>query len=312
MADYHVLNDEDVEAHLTMSRAIAAMRRALSEQAGGTLVAPPRFSVEAGAGSLVFTAGAATQEDRAVGFRVYDTYPASATSTDQTQLVAAFDSETGTFRGVVIGSLIGAMRTAALDGVAIETLSPAKASTLTVVGAGFQARWHLRAALAAGSFERVLITNRTHERAVEWVEDLSDEDSILEFEAIETTRDAVEAADVLVCATSSRNPVIEADWLRPPVHITSIGPKTVEGHELPVEVAQEAELVVTDSLDQAESYEPSFFFDTSKVGRLCDVSTGELSRPPGGTSVFLSVGLAGTEVVLANELFSALPLDGTS
>jgi ornithine cyclodeaminase/alanine dehydrogenase-like protein (mu-crystallin family) len=302
MTDYLVLTDEDVERGLTMRDAIGAMRRALGEKASGTLVAPPRFGVEAGEGGLVFTVGAATSRERAVGFRVYDTYPTSARSTDQTQLVAVFDTETGAFRGVVIGSKIGAMRTAALDGVALEELAPEGARTLCVIGAGFQARWHLRAALAAREFERVAITNRTHSRAVEWVEELRDAHDALDIEAVAEPEEAVSGADVVICATSSPEPVFETRWLRETAHVTSIGPKAVEGHELPADIVERAGLLVTDSLAQVEGYDRPFFFDSSLLVELDELTSGRVERPEVGVSVFVSTGLAGTEVVLANAL----------
>ena len=161
---YLVLTDADVTEHLTMPVAVEKMEDAFRELAAGTLVAPPRFRVEAPKGALVFTAGAATGAEQAIGFRVYDTFPSSA-STDQTQLVAVFDSETGWFKGVVIGGAIGAMRTGAIGGVAVKHMARPDARVLAVVGAGLQARTQLRAAMAVRTFEQVFITSRTRSSA---------------------------------------------------------------------------------------------------------------------------------------------------
>src|SRR5574341_785872 len=107
-----VLTDEDVARLLSMTDAIAKIEDALWEHAGGGLMAPPRFDVAGGKGRLVFTAGASTKREKVIGFRVYGSF--RGVSTDRDQLVAVFDSDTGALKGIVIGGLIGALRTGAI------------------------------------------------------------------------------------------------------------------------------------------------------------------------------------------------------
>lgn len=71
---YRILTDEDVSRALTMRQVIAKIEDALREKAKGTLVSPPRFEVKGGKGELVFTAGAATGNEKVVGFRVYPAF----------------------------------------------------------------------------------------------------------------------------------------------------------------------------------------------------------------------------------------------
>ncbi len=80
-----------------MADAVRKMEDALREQAAGTLVAPPRFHVDAPHGSLVFTAGGATGTESCLGFRVYDTFPPQ--DAGRTQLTAVYDAASGGLRG---------------------------------------------------------------------------------------------------------------------------------------------------------------------------------------------------------------------
>lgn len=259
---YLVLTDIEVAEHLTMPVAVAKMEDAFRELAAGTLAAPPRFRVEAPKGALVFTAGAATGAEQAIGFRVYDIFP-SAAATDQIQLVAVFDSETGRFKGVVIGGAIGAMRTGAIGGVAVKYMARPDARVLAVVGAGFQARTQIRAAMAVRSFEQVLVTSRTRSSA----EALRDEVGA-EFDIpceVTDAQTAVRHADVVLCATTSRTPVLETTWLKAGTHVNQVGPKGLGASELPSSIADVATVIATDSVAQTKAYkEPHFITDESR------------------------------------------------
>jgi alanine dehydrogenase len=116
-----VLTDDDVRRVLPMSAAVDRIESALQEHAEGTLVAPPRFRVDVDKGALIFTAGAVTHYDKAVGFRVYDRFQESPAS--HGQVVVVFDSDTGDFKGVIVGGHLGAMRTGAIGGVALKHLA---------------------------------------------------------------------------------------------------------------------------------------------------------------------------------------------
>jgi len=109
---------------------------------------------------LVFTAGAATAVEKVIGFRVYDTY---ANELDgHQQLVCVFDSATGVFKGIVIGNLLGAVRTGAIAGVAIKVMARTDAERVAVIGTGIQARAQLEAAVAVRNIKQVRVFSRNH------------------------------------------------------------------------------------------------------------------------------------------------------
>lgn len=155
---YQVLTDSDVLRLTRMKPVIAAIERVFLEQANATLISPTRFQLETENGNLVFTAGAATKTEKVIGFRVYDTY--SNDDSGHEQLVSVFDSGTGVFKGVIIGNLLGALRTGAIGGVAIKAMSRPDAEHLAIIGTGIQARTQLEAAIAIRDIKRVLIYSR--------------------------------------------------------------------------------------------------------------------------------------------------------
>jgi ornithine cyclodeaminase len=303
MNDYVVLTDEHVREWLPMAVAVEKMEDAFREMAAGTLAAPPRFRVEGGEGDLVFTAGAATGPEGVIGFRVYDTFPERATSAEQKQLVAVYDVQDGRFKGVIIGRLLGSMRTGGIGGVAVKHLSRPDSKILGVIGTGYQARTQVMAALAVREIEQVQLYNRTKARAEQfaaWVEETHD----TAVRVVESAREAVAGADIVICATNSGTPVIESGWLEPGVHVNNIGPKLAGRHELPTDVADVCDLIVTDSPAQVEGYRQPFYLPPLIMTSLDQIVVGDAPGRvlAGARTLFCSVGLAGTEVVLANAL----------
>lgn len=302
---YQIMTDEDVNRILQMETVVNVIEQTLRARAEGALVAPPRFSVELGEGALVFTAGAEPKYARAMGFRVYDTFPHSASH--HSQLVAIFDSGTGELRGLVIGKgLIGALRTAAINAVAIKHMARPDAEYLGILGSGFQSRFQARAAMTVRGFQQAMVYSPTPSHRENLVADMSVQTGI-PFHVAASAEEVVRFADVLICATRSKSPVFEAGWVKPGTHVNTIGPKFKGMSEMPYELAQSSQVIATDSPEQVDSYpEPFFLLGTPERERMLDLSEIVVGKQNGRSfphdiTLFCSVGLAGTEVVVANE-----------
>lgn len=301
---YRLLTDEDVSELLDPATAVDAMVRAFEERAAETLEAPPRWSIDAGDGSLVFTVGAATGPTNAVGFRVYDTFPHRGPENEQ--LVAVFDASTGAFEGLFVGHAIGRWRTGAIGGVAVDALAREDSRTLGVLGAGDQAETQVAAACAVREFDEVRVYSPTRSSRESFSTEMGAHVDP-GVSAVDDAESAVRGADVLVCATTSREPVFENDWLETGTHVTSVGPKFADAHELPPAIVDRADVIATDSIAQLEGYDrPSIVTgsDRDRAVELADVLAGmEAGRTSGNDlTLFCSVGLAGTEVVLGRDL----------
>ena len=308
---YRILTDEDIRKTLTVKHAINAIELSLRAKNEGKLIAPPRFSVGPKNGSLLFTAGA-DMETNVIGFRVYDTFVSD--SPDRTQLVAVFDNRSGAFKGLVIGVLIGALRTAAINAIAIKYMAHSNAKCLGVLGSGLQARTHAPAAAEVRHFERASVYSPTERNRQAFARELNEKTGI-PARALSSAEDVVREADVLICATNSCTPVLNAGWLKPGTHINTIGPKLMGANELPIDAARRSDHIATDSLQQVDDYQtystPYFLHDTPERGRMVELDELVVGKGIGRSSsdeltLFCSVGLAGTEVILANEALDQL------
>lgn len=310
---YTILTDEQFDDRVPMERAVSLIERAIEAHASGDLHAPSRFGVETRTGSLVFTVGVEQHSFNVMGFRVYETLPDSP---DDHQLVASYDSETGEFHGVIVGYRVGAVRTGAIGGVAIDQLARQDASTVGLLGSGRQAKTQLEAATAVREIESVRVYSPTKNNRESFATEHGQQLGI-DIEPVESNEAAVRGADILITATSSREPVLEPEWLDAGVHVNTLGPKFVDMHELPPAVAEGCDVIATDSLTQVDDYERDFFLsgtgDRERMVELGSVLDGSSQGRTSETdrTLFCSVGLAGTEVVLANAAFDGdANLDG--
>ncbi|MEM8857877.1 MAG: ornithine cyclodeaminase family protein [Chloroflexota bacterium] len=303
-----LLSDEDVLGHVDMPTAIRVIRTAFEEQAAGTLVAPPRHSISSPNGKLVFTAGAATgkRDDNAnvIGFRVYPAFMTGDQVVDD-QMVVVYNADNGALKGVITGRYLGALRTGAINGIAAEHMARRDAEVLSVIGAGFQAMTQVQAVMAARpNIEKILIYSRTKAVADDFKQSLEQQFNA-SIQVLRSPESAVQTADILITATSSKTPVIDEDWIKPGTHINSIGPKFNKAHELPKDINRRIDLLVTDSLAQIHGYDRPYFL--GEHVSMLGLEKLVVGSHPGRESdeeitLFSSVGLAGTEVVLANYL----------
>jgi ornithine cyclodeaminase/alanine dehydrogenase-like protein (mu-crystallin family) len=290
-----------------MEELIPLVEEFLRARHSGHAVTPARHSVEFPPfGKLMFTIGGLNTADRALaGFRVYDTFPTADGEFDA-QTLAVWDSRRGALLGLSVGWALGAWRTGAIGGVAIKYMSRQDARRCAVLGTGKQARTQLLAAAACRPLTEVRVYSRDVVRRRQFAAELA---TMIERDVRPATsaRGAVEQADLVICATNSKIPVLEANWLSPGTHVNALGPKILNAHELPTDIAERVTLLATDSIEQANGYvEPHFLAASAAWGQLQDLATLVAAPRPArsdeGISLFSSCGLAGTEVLLAAHL----------
>lgn len=301
-----ILQDADLDLVPTMAIALAAIQEAFEARTRGELIAPPRHHVSfPGRGDLVFTIGGTLGAAPLAGFRVYDTFSGPRHS----QIIAVWSADTAELDGIVVGSLLGEIRTGAIGGIAIAHLSAPDARTVGLVGTGRQARTQLLAAAAVRTLAAVRVYGRDSERCRAFCSEMAALIKVPVHPA-STSREAVQDADIVLCATNSVTPVIDARWLKPGAHVNTVGPKTRDQHELGLDIAERAALIATDSPEQTRAYDMPFFLSGSPSGaRLLDLASIVSGAVPGRSSttdctLFCSVGLAGTEVLVAARVIA--------
>ena len=180
-------------------------------------------------------------------------------------LVVLFSIERAELTAVVEADLLGQLRTAAASAVAAQQLARDGSSTLGVIGYGRQAASHvvaLREALPA--LERVVVSGRNEQRLTAFCAAHGCEAG---------TAEEAGACDIVVTATTAREPVLRGASLRPGALVLAIGANDPESRELDDAVLDRAALVCTDSRAQAQAEAGDLIgrVDWSGVRELHDV-----------------------------------------
>jgi ornithine cyclodeaminase/alanine dehydrogenase len=219
-------------------------------------------------------------------------------------VVCLFDLAEGSLTAMIAADRLGRARTGAASGVAAKLLARPGARSIGLIGAGWQAGSQLEAIRAAvPSIDRVVVSSRTRERAETFAE-------LYEAEVAESPSDAG-GCDVVVTATTSKDPVLRGDWLHEGALVCAIGANDPRARELDAEVIARAKLVCCDSLENAQLESGDLIepvaagqLDWLEVQELHAIVAGEL---PGRQSaddviVFKSNGIAAWDVALGTEV----------
>lgn len=158
-------------------------------------------------------------------------------------LVSVFDGTTGTPIAILDGTTLTAIRTGAASGLATQLLANQNASTIAVFGSGVQARTQLQAVLAVRNITTGYVYSPTFQNATRFANEMNAQFNINILPA-KTPQQAVDNADVIICATVSHTPVFSDADLKPGVHINAVGSYKPHVQELPEQTVLRAKLVV--------------------------------------------------------------------
>jgi ectoine utilization protein EutC len=169
-------------------------------------------------------------------------------------MILVFDARTGAPAALLLDhGLVTHLRTGAAGAVAAKHLARADARIAGVVGCGEQARYQIEALDRVRPLREVRIWGRRAEKARARAAELAGRPGMAErcrIVAVASVRQAVEGADLVVTVTSSREPLVRAEWIGAGTHVTAVGSDGPEKRELFPEVLGRADRVVADSREQ--------------------------------------------------------------
>jgi alanine dehydrogenase len=286
------LTEAEVSELMAPADALEAVEGSFRRLAAGEVENMPRRRMRVDGG--VFAVMSAV--DRGLGMAGLKSYVALEDGAPF--VVVLFDTEHAELAAVIEADKLGQLRTGAASGVAAKHLARQGAATLGIIGCGWQARSQvacIREALPG--IERAVAYCRSEERLREFCRETG-------AEVGESHRDPA-GQDVVVTATTSPDPVLRGEWLRPGALVCAMGANVPRHRELDNAVLERAAFVCCDSREQAQLesgdlIEPieAGVLDWLEVHELQEVVAGEL---PGRQAdddivVFKSNGLAAWDV----------------
>jgi ectoine utilization protein EutC len=166
-------------------------------------------------------------------------------------LMILFSARTGLVEALLLDNgYLTDIRTAAAGAVAAQHLAPARVETLGILGAGAQARLQAQAAHLVRNFGRALVWSRDPAKAMACAADLSNALG-LRVEAVMDAAAVVRSSELVVTTTPARQPILQAGWLHPGLHITAMGSDAEEKNEIEPAAIARADRFICDRRSQS-------------------------------------------------------------
>ncbi len=231
-------------------------------------------------------------------------------------IVMLSDFQTGEPLALLEGSYLTMIRTGALSGVATKYLARHNAKTLCIIGTGEQAKGMAEAIFAVRDIEKVILYNRTEEKAYAFAQYIQEKFGKPAY-VYRDPNEAIREADIIVTTTNASTPVFSETLQKGvhvnAVHVNAVGSFRPSMQELPSHAIANANKVVVESkeaaLDETGDLQvpikEGLFKANAIHAELGQIISGEKAGRDNDEeiTIFKSVGLAVVDIIVAKYLY---------
>jgi len=305
---FRLLTEGDVAALLPIDSLTEPMEQALRRFSAGRVIQPVRTVLPIG-DAFFGVMPAYLHDPPILGAKLVSVFAKNTALQLPTHLasVLLFSPDTGALLALVGGSYITEVRTAVVSAISADLLARDDASRLAIIGSGTQARSHLRALENVFELSDVRVWSPTPEHQAAFIEEMEPH-TTARIVGADSAEQAVLAADIVVLATYSHEPVVQSEWIRAGAHVISVGACRPDQREMDPALVLRGRLFVdsraaalAESGDVVMAIEEHRFTASHIVGELGELIDGKVEgrRSPRDVTIFKSLGLAVEDVVAA-------------
>ncbi len=288
-----------------MDRALECVEASFLAQHSGRATLRPRERIFLPHVSLHYMA-AALPDEQLLGIKIY-----TVTRGGLRFVVLLFDAQSGDLLALLEGDQLGRIRTGAASGVATKFMARADASRVGLIGTGRQAPTQLEAVAQVRKLGGAKVFGRDEFRRREFCREMSQRLGVA-VEPAGSAEEATRFGDIVITATTSAEPVVRGEWLRPGAHVNAIGANMPDRREVDDATLARASLIAVDSLEQSKEESGDLIQGLPHIPRgwegvveLCAIVAG---ARPGRSSdqeitVFKSNGIALWDVAAAGVVY---------
>lgn len=219
------------------------------------------------------------------------------------------DSETGEPLALLNGAALTAIRTGAVGATGMKYISKESSESVGIIGTGTQGFTQALFACAVRPIKKINVFDLDDKKRSDFINKLQEKLPGIEIHAMNSSEELVNESDIIVCATSSENPVIPNDpnLLKDKCFI-GIGSYKPNMREFPdalfsqiTKVWVDTPFAAKESGDIATPLENNLIQE-NQVNTISNLVANK-QYDQSGTSFFKSVGMALFDVVVAEYLY---------
>jgi alanine dehydrogenase len=290
----HITEDQ-VRQLLPMRECVRLMREVFHDLRTGAAVNQPRRRLNLPTGSTLHSLAGAW--GKYFGTKIYS----ANAKYGATFFFFLFDAETARPLAQFEANYLGQIRTGAASGYATDVLAAPDASTLAIIGSGFQAQSQFDAIQAVRQIREVRVWSRNQANRESFAKSIGGV-------ATSSAEEAVRGAEIIATATWAKDPVLKSEWVAEGAHINAMGSNQATRRELPSDLIARAGLIAVDSIEQAKIEAGDLLLAPVNWAdpRIVELKDLE-ARPPGSpVTIFKSIGLGVEDVAAAAFVYERL------
>lgn len=301
-----LLNENDVRQLLTMDMALEAVEEGLRKMALDEAVNIPRARAQTDH-AMLHVMSCAAKSLGVMGYKAYSTRRKA-----EHFHVGLFDGKSGALLALIQADYLGQVRTGAASGVATQYMARPDASEVGLFGSGTQACTQVQAVCRVRKVRRIQVYSRNEDNRRRFAAEMSELCQV-EVEPVPRPEMASQDKDIIITATSSREPVFNGHWISEGTHLNVVGSNFLGKAEIDAVAVRRCESIVVDSKDQAR-LEAGDFSQALEEGSIHWADVHELGQVivgrytgrahPQDVTLFKSLGIAVEDVAVAARLYA--------
>lgn len=314
-----IINAEEVNAALSYPELVDALEEAFA----GSYNQPPRqvFLLDDKPENLDAFALLPSWNDKIIAVKAFTYYPSNAEPYSLLySKIMIFDRAHGEPVALVDGTTCTFWRTGGISGLATRLLSREDSSTMLLLGTGNLSTYMIRANASVRPLRKIMVYGRydglpaiTGAETV--VAQMSNELPEIEFSTVSDLESACGEADIIVCATSSPDPLVKGAWIKEGTHLDFIGNHHADKRECDTDVIIQGKVYVDSYINAFKEageilvpVKEGVFSKEDIVGELAEMCSGKAKlRTDNRTiTVFKAIGQALSDLVAASMAYSVL------
>lgn len=306
-----ILSEDDVSEVANLDDVIDETERALREYSEKKAVMPPRYVMESpGSSGTIRLMPASIPSKKATGLKILTGTAGKRRKDGVYFLVSLFD-EDGSVRCMMGANRLTQLRTGAASAVATKYLARKDSKIIGIIGAGIQGQGQLEAIIKVLPLESGLVFD-FYPEASNNLAKFAKEKLNFDLKVASSALDLTRQSDIVVTTTTSKEPFLTYDMLRPGTHVNAVGSNLPSRRELDESVLNNSTVYV-DSIDQVVKESGDLISPIASGAYSSGKLAGEIGEVVSGTkpgrgaedevTVFKSVGIAVEDVAVANAIF---------
>jgi alanine dehydrogenase len=306
-----LLRESDVEKLASTNIAVEAIEQAFKLQGQQNADTAPRRRCRLDHGLLhVMSASLPT-----LGYAGLKSYTSVSGVTRFAVLLYQGD---GQLAAVIEADKLGQLRTGAASAVATKYMAREDSSRLGLFGTGRQARSQVQSICSVRPIKTVMAYSRDPEKREKFCKEMTELTGVNVSPAA-TPEEAVKDMDIVVTATTSKEPVFKREWLSKGTHINAIGANFLSRQEIDVEIVRKSACVVVDSCEQAmlecgdlecAAKADAFYWEDARELGLVVVGEFPGREDASEITLFESQGIALEDIALAARIYERAIKEG--